>query len=235
MGIHEYQEFVIDTLVNTIDSCKSKNYSGNMFSLIAKDLKCLINHYASMYKYNDTYENLWQDSKFEFYGSLLMSDNAHRIFKDKKGSYIKYKDNHKGKNEELLYWEHITPNEIVWKRICLVYEKFWADNIEETTLRHEVEKCFFAHKLVLLTKKESKDLDKKWGRNGQRIDAIKDANPIVNIAAYRIKKLFEDDIVKCMWVGKKQLFQNDIVDENGNFVNEGLAYFTSEDFVLNNK
>ena len=87
MNTNEYQEFVIDTFVNTLSMCKDKNYTCKMFSIIAKDMKCLINHYASMYKHKDTYENLWQDSNFEFYESLLMSENAHRILVGKEGSY----------------------------------------------------------------------------------------------------------------------------------------------------
>lgn len=89
MNTNEYQEFVIDTFVNTLSMCKDKNYICKIFSVIAKDMKCLINHYASMYKHNDTYENLWQNSKFEFYESLLMSENAHRILLEEKRALTK--------------------------------------------------------------------------------------------------------------------------------------------------
>ena len=48
MSTNEYQEFVIDTFTATLSMCKAKNYTSEMFSLVAKDMKCLINHYASM-------------------------------------------------------------------------------------------------------------------------------------------------------------------------------------------
>jgi SMC interacting uncharacterized protein involved in chromosome segregation len=168
----------------------------------------------------------------EFYKPLLMSENAHRILENNKGSYMSYKTTRKGNMDELLYWEHITPNEIVWERICLAYKKFLSNIIEENSLREEVKKCFSNHRLILLTKSESDKLDKKGGRTGQKITAIREADANINVAAYRIKLLFDEDIVKYMYLNGNMLSKEKIVNNNGSFIDKGLEYFTKDFFVI---
>ena len=226
------QEFVIDTFFATLCACKEKNYTAAVFSAIGKDMKSLINHYASMYKYNGVYKNLWQNSKFDHYAPLLMSEKAYHIFSNNKDSYQKYKASHKENTDELLYWEHITPNEVVWQRICNVYHRLISANIEESNLKNEVEKCFSNHKLLLLTKTESNKLDEIGGRTGKAIDIIRNSDASINVAAYRIKLLFDEGIINYMYLNKKRLSKNEIVNDNGCFVDKGLSYFTDNSFVI---
>lgn len=232
MSTNEYQEFVIDTFTAMLSMCKVKKYTAEMFCSVANDMKCLINHYASMYKNKDTYENLWQYSKMEYYKPLLMSENAFHILEKNDGCYMSYKTAHKGNMDELLYWEHITPNEIVWKRICLAYKKLLSDIIEENNLRDEIKKCFSNHRLVLLTKSESDKLDKEGGRTGQKITEVREAGADINVAAYRIKLLFDEGIVKYMYLNGEMLSKEKIVDNNGSFIDKGLEYFTKDFFVI---
>lgn len=136
----------------------------------------------------------------------------------------------------MLYWEHITPNEVVWKRICFVYKEFLSNNIEENCLRDNIKKCFTNHRLVLLTKSESDNLDKKGGRTGNLITNSRDDQGILqsNIAEQRISLLFTDDCgVNSLYLNNEPLKQADIFDENYNFSEKVKSYFSNDLFVIN--
>ena len=119
MSTNEFQDYVVDTFVSIITMCKENNkYSKELFSSYGSMQtlkKGLITHYPSIYKKGHSSINLWQQAKIEDFKPLLMSANAYEIFNNKdnkKLSYKKYKNLHKEDEKKLLYWEHITPNDI---------------------------------------------------------------------------------------------------------------------------
>ncbi len=236
---NEFQEYAIEMFVAAICMCKEKSISKNVFLSHGskQTLKAgLITHYPSMYKHRDSYENLWQDAKIEFYKPLLMSENAYHIFKNNKGSYKKYKEIHKGENEKLLYWEHITPNEIVWKRILNVFDEYMSDIItDKNVLRQKISDCFYGHRLLMITKAEELLLDSTGGRTGQKTAATDDRQNILkaNIAEHRIKCLLTKCNVNHLYLDGIKLKKSEIIDENYNFIGVVKEYFEKGSFVIN--
>ncbi len=230
MKTNEFQEFVIEVFASTIKTCKDKNISQTAFLTGSGALKGLINHYASMYKNNDSYKNLWQTANFEDFKPLLMSENAYYLFKDKKGSYKKYKDSHKENDNELLYWEHITPNDVIWTRILNVFDDYIAETFNDVNvLKKKISNCFNEHRLLMLTKAEQLLLDRKGGRTGKKII---DKYTNQSIAEQRIHLLLTECNVCSLYLNGNELKATEIFDENHKFAGEVKDYFTKEFFVI---
>ena len=234
---NEFQEYVIDMFMSTICMCKEKKFSKKVFLSHGskQTLKAgLITHYPSMYKLGESYKNLWQNTNIEFYSPLLMSENAYQIYINNKGSYMKYKEDNKGKNEQLLYWEHITPNEVVWNRILKVFDDYMADIISDSNvLKERITNCFYGHRLLMITKKEELMLDQTGGRTGKKITAYNNQDlSNVNIAEKRIHCLLTQCDVKSLRLNGQKFKMSEIIDDNYNFVGLIKDYFTNSSFVI---
>ena len=167
-----------------------------------------------------------------------MTKNVYSIVEEVKknynGSYAKYKEKHKNDETNLIYWEHITPNEIVWQRVVDVFDNYNKSSFTYDELRAKIKDCFYGHRLILITKAEQIKLDKIGGRTGERVNGMDNINNIKsrNIAEKRIQLLFEQCGVDSLYFNGKTLEEKDLFDYDGNFINEVKEYFAECNFSI---
>ena len=235
-----FQEFVIGTICNYLNYCKDNKISKSLFESYGAKYAVkngLISHYASIYKLHTSgkFINLWQktfnktgeNKNIKFCDTLLMSKSAFELLNkiqkivdgEKSGinSYYEYRKNHNKSykaKDELLYWENITPNGVVFDKICKLYAKHKNYDIEIQI--NEVKKCFKNHKLLLLTKAEAEFLDKSFRSNGEAFE--------------RISYLYEkNDFALCL---KGEYFErNEALSEN-DFIGVVKKYFEDTCFII---
>lgn len=155
-NIKTYQDWVINLFVNVLNDkdLDQKFLLEHGYKYCLKD--GAVCHYANTYWNSEENINMWQTNfrTKRYKGAekaLLMSKSACEIIKNIVDGQERMRDENNGYR---LHWEHITPNGYVYGKL---------QSLKDTPkITYEaVQKCFRHHKIVILTKIESKLLDGK--------------------------------------------------------------------------
>jgi len=196
----KFQDWCIESLEVMLNSENFIDETGGYKNAV----KNLITHYASMYEIDEgkkEYINIWKTLNNE---KILISAEAKRIL-----------DKSPSKDEKIkeLHWEHITPNEVVYKKLMQLVKN-------KPVTKERIKDCFAEHKLVLISKEESRHLDGA-GEDYKSSGTAKE----------RLKHLQKNNIVKYyIFDSKEKEYKEILWETNEKIPDEIINYLTSDEY-----
>lgn len=195
----KFQDWCIETLEVMLNSENFIDETGGYKNAV----KNLITHYASMYEIDEgkkAYINIWKTLINE---KILISEKAKEILDKSQSKDEKIKD---------LHWEHITPNEVVYKKLMQLVKN-------KTVSKERIKDCFAEHKLVLISKKES-----------QHLDGAGEDYKSSGTAKERLKHLQKNNVKYYLFDSKEKEYKEIPWETNEKIPDEITNYLTSDEY-----